>query len=125
MKRIVALMVMAIIFIVSQSATLPKNDVAQMEEPRSYVSGEVIVTGPSLVSSNVEYTYTIEAQHSDVTPDPQLQILNPNTTATLTKIGATTWKFICSGEGAYYINVYGYKNDVIYSYDCFLIACAS
>lgn len=125
MKRIVALMAMTIVLIVSQSSTLPNNNVVQKEEPRSYVSGEVIVTGPSLVSSNVEYTYTIEAQHSYVTPDVSLQILNPNTSATLTKIGATTWKFICSGEGAYYIHAYGKIGDTIYSYDCFLIACAS
>ena len=44
MKRIVALMAMTIVLIVSQSSTLPNNNVVQKEEPSSYVSGEVIVT---------------------------------------------------------------------------------
>ena len=118
-------MLMAIILVGSQSSMLPGETTVKQEEPRSIVSGAFEITGPGYVLPNVEYTYTIERADPNADPEPDvcLQILDPNTSASLTRVGAVTYKFICNSIGAYYIRVYGTSSGIDYSYDCWPIVC--
>ena len=125
MKKSLYLLMMTVILWASQGLTLPREITGEQEKTCSVVSGGYQITGPSYVLPNVEYTYTIERVDMNVDHNVvELQILDPNTSASLTKVGDTTYKFICNSAGAYYIRVYGYTStDVYYSFDSFLIAC--
>ena len=112
MKKMVFLMMMSIIIVGLESGMPLQNNVVKQDAPvsgpkessemadlsRSLVSGAFEITGPSYVYSNVEYTYTIERvdSYADNLPHVSLQILDPNTSATLTKVGEVTYKFICN-----------------------------
>ena len=139
MKKMVFLMMMSIIVVGLESGMPLQNNVVKQDAPvsgpkesremadlsRSLVSGAFEITGPSYVYSNVEYTYTIERvdSYADNPPHVSLQILDPNTSATLTKVGEVTYKFICNSMGAYYIRVTGTHNGVEYSFDSYPIIC--
>ena len=139
MKRSVLVIMMVVIVVCFESGMPLQNNIVKQDAPtsgsqdsremadlsRSLVSGAVEFTGPTYIYSNVEYTYTFEIR--DVNVDhvvPDIQILDPNTTATLTRVGSVTLKFICSGPGAYYIQAKGYtSSNTYYSFDSYPIIC--
>lgn len=138
MKKMVFLMMISIIVVGLESGMPLQNNVVKQDAPfsgpkessemadlsRSLVSGAFEFTGPTYVLPNIEYTYTIERTDSYVDGKRvELQILDPNTTATLTEVGEVTYKFICSSQGAYYIRVTGTHGGVDYSFDSYPIIC--
>lgn len=111
MKKMVFLMMMSIIVVGLESGMPLQNNVVKQDAP---------VSGPKESSEMADLSRSLVSGAFEIV---SLQILDPNTSATLTKVGEVTYKFICNSMGAYYIRVTGTHNGVEYSFDSYPIIC--